>query len=311
MQISVKKTLTIFLVLLLALGCLGAEGSLGAAGSSSIGAGDSNSLGGGSRFQLSPALDVALSVGSVSLVGGNYLWEKNTLVPAYNGTPSVALDDLNFLDRCAVFKYNSTLDKVSTISTVGILLVPGVLVLKGFLQSGEGSVDGAVGVSAGWTYGLMYAETIALTYGIKELCKNLVIRQRPYLYFKGYPVEEVSNGDYCRSFLSGHTSLAFASATYLTTVLCLEREDVSGDGSSQGRGLLGSFKWPVIATSYALATAIATTRVLSGNHYITDVLAGALLGSLCGLAVPLLHTINSDTFSAHISPAGVYVGVRI
>lgn len=299
-QISMKKAITVLFVLFAVLGFLCAETS---------------------RFHLSPALDVALSAGSVVLVDGNFVWEKNSSVPEYSGVPSVALDDLNFLDKCAVFKYNPMLDKVSTISTVGILLVPSVLVLNGFKNSRGGS--------DGWTYGLMYAETVALTYGLKELCKNLVIRERPYLYFDVYPSEEISNGDYCRSFLSGHTALAFACATYLTTVLSLDAwgEDsmsVASAGPSAGFGsslgsshgsFLGDFlceyKGPIIAVSYALATTIATTRVLSGNHYITDVLAGAFLGSLCGLVVPLLHTMNSDTFSAHISPNGVFLGVRL
>ena len=243
-----------------------------------------------SRFKSSTALNLSLSLGSAGLVVGNFVWEKARVDVAYDGVPETALGDLNFLDKCAVFEYNATLDKISTLSTVALLMAPCALVFT--------DVDGG----ALFTYGLMYAETVAMTYGIKELCKNLVIRERPYLYFDGYPTEELSNGDYCRSFLSGHTALAFASATYLTTVL-------STDYKSSG------FRVPVIAASYAVATAIATFRVLSGNHYITDVLAGALLGSLCGVAVPLLHTLGNSkedsTVSVHLIPAGLYIGVRV
>jgi membrane-associated phospholipid phosphatase len=266
-QIRAKKTFLVVLFLLCALLSLNA-----------------------SRFKSSTALDLSLSLGSVGLVGGNFVWEKARVGVAYNGVPETALEDLNFLDKGAVFEYNATLDKISTLSTVALLIAPSALAFT--------DVDGGVL----FTYGLMYAETVAMTYGLKELCKNLVTRERPYLYFDGYPSEELSNGDYCRSFLSGHTALAFASATYLTTVL-------STDYKSSG------FRIPVIAASYAVATAIASARVLSGNHYITDVLAGALLGSLCGVTVPLLHTLgNSDedsTVSVHLIPAGLYVGVRV
>ena len=269
MQIRVKRPLAVLLVLLLALGCLNANSS---------------------KFTSSLGLDLGLSLGSAGLVVGNFVWEKARVGVAYDGVPEAALGDLNFLDKCAVFEYNATLDKISTLSTVALLMAPCALVFT--------DVDGG----ALFTYGLMYAETVAMTYGLKELCKNLVIRERPYLYFDGYPTEELSNGDYCRSFLSGHTALAFASATYLTTVL-------STDYKSSG------FRVPVIAASYAVATAIATTRVLSGNHYITDVLAGALLGSLCGVAVPLLHTLGNsredNTVSVRLIPAGLYVGVRV
>jgi undecaprenyl-diphosphatase len=50
-------------------------------------------------------------------------------------------------------------------------------------------------------------------------------------------------------------------------------------------------KWkiPVIAGSYTLAAGIAALRIASGNHFITDVLAGAAIGSLYGWLVPFLH----------------------
>ena len=269
MQIRVKRSLVVLLVLFLALGCLNANSS---------------------KFTCSLGWDLGLMVGSVGLVGGNFVWEKSQTAVAYGGTPSTSLEDLNFLDKCAVFKYNATLDKVSTVSTIALLLAPSALAFTGL---DTGSL---------FTYGLMYAETIALTYGLKELCKNSVARERPYLYYEGYPSEELSNGDYCRSFLSGHTALAFASATYLTTVL-------SCDYKSSG------FRVPVIATSYAVATAIAATRILSGNHYLTDVLAGALLGSICGVAVPLLHTFGNSkegsNVSVQLTPVGLYLGVRV
>lgn len=262
---KLKKALTVLLLLFLALLSLGATQS---------------------RFQLSKGLDIGLAAGSTALVGANYAWEKNQAVPTYSGTPAVALDSLNFLDRSAIFQYNATLDKAGTLSTLALLAAPGA-----FIFTTENSL----------TYGLMYFETIATTYGLKELCKNLVVRQRPYLYSADYPAQELENGDYNRSFLSGHTALAFASATYLTTVLTADFKN-------------SAFRFPVIVASYTLASAIATTRVLSGNHYLTDVFAGALLGSLCGLAIPLLHTINSNTdgtLSAQITPAGVCFGVRL
>lgn len=249
-----------------------------------------------SSFGVSTSLDVSLGVGSLALVGGNLVWEKQSSFPAYSGVPAVAFDDLNFLDRIAVFGYSGVVDKVSTFATIGVLAVPGVYsLLKG---------------DAMWGYGLMYFETVAMTYGLKELAKNLVVRERPYVYGSGAPAEEFSNGDYCRSFPSGHTALAFASATFLAVVMGFD------DSASPWRV-------PVCIGSYAVALGVATSRVLSGNHYITDVLVGALVGAACGVAVPLLHlgslggasgssnsssSANSNTASFGISPTGVAFG---
>lgn len=248
-----------------------------------------------SSFGVSTSLDVSLGVGSLALVGGNLVWEKQSSFPVYSGVPAVALDDLNFLDRIAVFGYNGVVDKASTLATIGLLAFPGVYsLLKG---------------DAMWGYGLVYFETVAMTYGLKELAKNLVVRERPYVYGGAQggnaPSEEFSNGDYCRSFPSGHTALAFASATFLAVVMGFD------DSASPWRV-------PVCIGSYAVALGVATSRVLSGNHYITDVLVGALIGAACGAAVPLLHLGDFDSSNSSkeassiatfgIAPTGIAFG---
>lgn len=244
-----------------------------------------------SSFGVSTSLDVSLGVGSLVLVGGNLVWEKQSSFPVYSGVPAVAFEDLNFLDRIAVFGYNGVVDKVSTFATIGLLAAPGVYsLLKG---------------DAMWGYGLMYFETVAMTYGLKELAKNLVVRERPYVYGSGAPAEEFSNGDYCRSFPSGHTALAFASATFLAVVMGFD------DSASPWRV-------PVCIGSYAVALGVAASRVLSGNHYITDVLVGALIGAACGAAVPLLHLGDFDSSNSSkeasstatfgIAPTGIAFG---
>lgn len=244
-----------------------------------------------SSFGVSTSLDASLGVGSLALVGGNLVWEKQSSFPVYSGVPAVAFEDLNFLDGIAVFGYNGVVDKVSTFATIGVLAVPCVYsLLKG---------------DAMWGYGLMYFETVAMTYGLKELAKNLVVRERPYVYGSGAPAEEFSNGDYCRSFPSGHTALAFASATFLTMVMGFDDAD-------------SPWRIPACIGSYAVALGVAASRVLSGNHYITDVLVGALVGAACGVAVPLLHLGDFDSSNSSkeasstatfgIAPTGIAFG---
>ena len=63
---------------------------------------------------------------------------------------------------------------------------------------------------------------------------------------------------------------------------------------------------PVIAASYSLAAATAAMRVASGCHFVTDVLAGAALGSVIGIAVPALHTLLAkENVTVSASPFGL------
>lgn len=104
-------------------------------------------------------------------------------------------------------------------------------------------------------YGLQSATALiaatALTYGLKYS----VQRQRPFI---GHPEYQPYSTDTSPSFPSGHTSLAFETATTLS---------------------IEYPKWYVIIPSYAWAGAVGYSRIHLGEHYPSDVLAGALVGA--------------------------------
>lgn len=90
-----------------------------------------------------------------------------------------------------------------------------------------------------------------LTYSMKKA----VNRPRPYkTYDDIVAYEELSS----LSFPSGHTSLAFTTATALS---------------------LKYPKWYVIAPTYVWACSVGYSRMNLGVHYPSDVLAGAVLGA--------------------------------
>ena len=158
----------------------------------------------------------------------------------------------------------------------------------------------AVMPSSEWfTIGTMYTETLLLANGIKEWLKLLVYRARPYMYFDGYPQDKVDDGDWNCSFPSGHTTFAFAGAAFTTMVFCQCFPD-------------SKWKFAVAGASFGIAALTGGLRMASGNHFFTDVLMGAVIGTACGFVVPYMHTQSfyssfekkSGTSSASVSPAG-------
>ncbi|MES2275156.1 MAG: phosphatase PAP2 family protein [Bacteroidota bacterium] len=92
--------------------------------------------------------------------------------------------------------------------------------------------------------------------GLTAGLKKITHRERPYLAHPDVIFGKSSSPDY--SFPSGHTSVAFATATSLS---------------------LAFPKWYVIAPSFAYAGAVGYSRMYLGVHYPSDVLAGAVVGT--------------------------------
>lgn len=85
--------------------------------------------------------------------------------------------------------------------------------------------------------------------------KKAVNRNRP---FETYPDIDQASSSTGESFPSGHTSLAFATATSLS---------------------LAYPKWYIIAPSFIWASTVGYSRMHLGVHYPSDVVAGAIIGS--------------------------------
>ena len=174
--------------------------------------------------------------------------------------------EVNKFDALVMNPYSKPLDKTASLLNAGLMVSPALLAIN------RSTEDIA-------TLGVMYLETMAGAYASKEILKKVVDRPRPYTYFEGTPEDE--NDDWNNSFPSGHTTMAFASAGFVSYVFSRYYPD-------------SKWKAPIIAASYSLAATTAVLRIMSGNHFMTDVLAGALLGTLWGIGIPMLHTLGDN-----------------
>lgn len=202
---------------------------------------------------------------------------------------------VNSFDRAVMMPYSPELDKVGTLMTLGMLVTPGLLVL---IPAVQGNLD--LRRKEGWksslTLGGLYIGSVASAYLIKEGLKHFVDRARPYMYSLGAPENEILSGEYLDSFPSGHTSLAFTSAAFLSVSFCR---------------LFPESKWKgaVIGGSFGCATGVAVLRVLSGCHFTTDIFAGALIGTVCGGLFPLLW-VNYKNVGFAFTGNGVNVKIQ-
>jgi membrane-associated phospholipid phosphatase len=129
---------------------------------------------------------------------------------------------------------------------------------------------------------LLDLETLSISGAIQGVTNVVVSRQRPYGRYCGTPALpsaalDCSDTSEYRSFFSGHSTFSFTAAA----LVCVNhtKSELLGspwDGLSCGAG-------------YVVAAATASFRVLADEHYASDVIVGALVGTLIGYGVPLLH----------------------
>jgi len=212
-------------------------------------------------ISLDPVLDGALLGSGIVLTGVGELLLPHLAPP---GGPLGAPDllQVDALDRAAMpQRYSRGMDLASTVAEYSTFALP---VAVGLLADSRDALP----------LGTVYLESVTLALGVKNLVDYLVPRYRPYVYTGG--AENVDPLEADRSFPSGHTTMAFASATAGVVLF-----------ASYARS--SPYLVPFAIASYGLAAATATLRVTSGMHFVTDVVAGALIGSLFGFALPALR----------------------
>lgn len=242
-------------------------------------------------FKLSSEKD-GLLLGTGALLSGGDLILDNVLEVnkcEYKGD-LYEKQNINGFDRPFMNEYSSKLDNAGDLAMVASMLAPAVLLAT--------DKDNWI------TIGVMYAETLLIANGVKEMAKLCVNRARPYMYYSAdtYPEEDIKDGDWANSFPSGHSTMAFAGASFATYTFAQYFPD-------------SPWKWGVGIGSYSLAAGTAALRMASGNHFASDVISGAALGTGIGILIPWLHKFNQNkSFNINAAPDGlsftVYPGFR-
>jgi membrane-associated phospholipid phosphatase len=239
-------------------------------------------------YALDPVKDSAWIAGDLALYGASLYLDgvKPSADPA-------RLDSSNipWFDKLYTTKHSTAMGTATDLLVVAAAALPGVA-LPGlsFRQT--------------LTLGTMWAETLGLAYCLDAAIKSAVVRFRPYAYASPAP-SDIGSLDISSSFPSRHATLAFASAVFAGSTF----DELHP--SSPYRGVV----W---GTGLGVATLISSLRVASGDHFVSDVVAGAALGALCGFAVPLLHRIGGDgqartesRLSLDLSPSGFVAELRL
>ena len=196
-------------------------------------------------------------------------------------------EQVNALDASArALRWNDVRAARTTGDIVGYGLMPAFVATSGLVGLAEGESLGEVAEDT-W----IIAESFAASHVLESTIKYTTARARPDTTF-GSPVPRVDDAsDLYTSMVSGHATASFAIAVSTGVVATL-----------RGRRS-APYLW---ASGLSLAVVSSWLRIAADRHYLTDVLAGAALGSLMGVVVPLVfHGVSAPvTIAPHVSSNG-------
>lgn len=146
---------------------------------------------------------------------------------------------------------------------------------------------------------LVIGEALMIGGAINEFAKIAFQRPRPSLY-------GVDPGDARLDDPNSYMSFYSTSAAEIFTAL------VAGSVTYALRHPRGAGRWIYLASATLLASGFGLSRVLTGKHFTTDVLAAAGMGSLIGVGIPLLHTRDVPvTLGAAAAPGAAMITATI
>jgi membrane-associated phospholipid phosphatase len=141
---------------------------------------------------------------------------------------------------------------------------------------------------------VVMAEVVAVNGALTQLVKFGVRRPRPNVYDVAASSPEINDPGNYLAFYSGHASTAFAAGMFYATTFALRHPD------SGARGV-------VYGGAAVAAGSVGLLRVLAGEHFPTDVIAGAAVGGALGLVLPLFHRRGTMLVAAPTSSGAALV----
>ena len=217
-------------------------------------------------YQLQWEIDIPLFAIGAALALGREIRSTNSSAPAYCTTIPEGCDedDLNPIDKPFAGRYDENWSKATDVLVLLLFSAPWPM-----LWANNTFLNTLNDVTIIYESGLT---ALALS-GLATLSAS---RARPFVYGTKAPEDVRTSPNGALSFVSGHTTMAFALST--STFWTIYRR--------HGKG---TYAWVTLGVGTAVASAVVVGRVMAGKHFPTDVVTGAAVGASVGTLMPALH----------------------
>ena len=205
-----------------------------------------------------------------ALMCASFVVKKNRKMPVWDGN-AYNIENVNPVDATFARPYNRVIDKTGDAFVALMWMTACLVIIISFLTAKDKKAEFKRGFFDAFTLGLCSIYTV----GIYRILKGLAGRIRPYMYFANPSQKGITKGDFNCSWPSGHSSNVFFCFAFIFAWFSIRHAD-------------SKFKKPVLTVTFLVCITTMVMRMLSGNHFLTDVLSGAALGFGISYAIAFL-----------------------
>lgn len=233
-------------------------------------------------YKLKPASDIPVTaIGTGwSLYAFSRIYSKDR--SSVEKILSLDKNNIPSFDRRGASVYHPKADNVGDMLFYSSMPLPVILMLDKEIRKD------------GLKIALLYLESMSITGLLYTGSVYLNDRFRPYAYNPDVPMDRRTRGGAKNSFFAGHVALVGTSTFFIAKVL--------NDYHPHSK-----VKWlPFTLAGIATGTT-GYLRYRGGQHFISDIALGTLVGVLSGILVPHVHK-NKDLSERRLSFTSSYLG---
>ena len=228
-------------------------------------------------YHIKPIVDIPIAVAGTAwtLYGFSKIYGRDKASDA----EVLALDknDINKFDRPIADNYSIKAKEASDKFFYGSMPLPLFLLFDKAIRKDALRV------------GLLYLEAMAITGTLYTTAAMSANRFRPYAYNSAVDLGTRTRGGAKNSFFAGHVALVGTSTFFMARTLSDYHPDMKN-------------KWILFSIAGLATATTGYLRMEAGQHFKSDVLLGAAIGTLSGILVPGIHKNKSTDPRLTLTP---------
>lgn len=216
-------------------------------------------------YKLKNKVEIPIVVAGAAFTAYNFSRISKKTASDNSFVEALTKKDVNWFDRWGVRPYSKNTDNASYIPFYISMPLPLIVI----------AIDRKMRKDF-YKLTFLYVEAITTTGILYSSAAGYVNRLRPLVYSAETPLDKRTVSDSKKSFFAGHVALVATSTFFIARILADYYPD-------------SRYKWLYYGVAGIMTAGTGYMRQAAGEHFLSDIMLGAAVGTLSALLIPSLH----------------------